>query len=70
MIAKLSEGAYRLLLRRERPLFTRHVILTLARDQNYDVRRLTALLGDFPIIGVEEGLSRTVAWLNRRSSDA
>jgi nucleoside-diphosphate-sugar epimerase len=64
-IARLSEAAYRLLQRRERPLFTRHVILTLARDQNYDVRRLTAMLGKFPIIGVEEGLSRTVAWLNR-----
>ncbi|HWK44554.1 MAG TPA: NAD-dependent epimerase/dehydratase family protein [Stellaceae bacterium] len=61
-LAAVSEGVYRAFRLRYRPLFTRHVVLTLCRDQNYRVDALTALIGEFPIIGLREGLSRTIVW--------
>jgi polyketide synthase len=62
----LCETAYRALGMSSRPLFTRHVVRLLSRNQHYDSRKLAAAVSGFPAIGVEEGLARTLAWLNAR----
>jgi nucleoside-diphosphate-sugar epimerase len=62
-IGWLCEGIYGALGRSTRPLFTRHVARVLSRSQRYDSSKLGKAVGDFPAIGVEEGLARTLAWL-------
>jgi nucleoside-diphosphate-sugar epimerase len=62
----LCEGVYQALGMSSRPLFTRHVVRILSRDQHYDARKLQAAVKDFPAIGVEEGMARTLAWLTAR----
>jgi polyketide synthase len=64
----LCETAFRALRISSRPLFTRHVVRLLSRNQHYDARKLTAAMSGFPVIGVEEGLARTLAWLAARRS--
>jgi nucleoside-diphosphate-sugar epimerase len=66
----LCEGVYRALAMSSRPLVTRHVVRLLSRSQGYDARKLRETVSDFPAIGVEEGLARTLAWLiARRQGD-
>jgi nucleoside-diphosphate-sugar epimerase len=62
----LCETAYRLLAISSRPLFTRHVVRLLSRSQDYDQRKLRAAVDEFPAVGVEEGMARTLAWLRAR----
>ncbi|HEX3499647.1 MAG TPA: NAD-dependent epimerase/dehydratase family protein, partial [Stellaceae bacterium] len=62
----LCEGVYRTLGMSSRPLFTRHVVCLLSRSQHYDARKLQAAVKAFPVIGVEEGMARTLAWLTAR----
>jgi nucleoside-diphosphate-sugar epimerase len=62
----LCEGVYRLLAMSSRPLFTRHVVRLLSRSQHYDTRKLRAAVGEFPEVGIEEGMVRTLAWLMAR----
>ena len=63
-IGRVCESAYRLLGATSRPLFTRHVVLLLARTQQYDTSKLRAAMNGFPAVGVSQGLSRTAEWLN------
>jgi nucleoside-diphosphate-sugar epimerase len=63
-IGRACEAAYRLLGAASRPLFTRHVVLLLARTQQYDTSKLRAAMNGFPVVGAMQGLSRTAEWLN------
>lgn len=65
-IATLHELAYRWLGQRERPLFTRHVVLVLSRNQSHPIDRLKRSIGSFPIIGFDEGLAETTNWIRRQ----
>jgi nucleoside-diphosphate-sugar epimerase len=64
----LCEGVYRALGIRSRPLFTRHVVRLLSRSQDYHSGKLTRTMGEFPVIGIEEGIARTLAWLQRKAA--
>ncbi len=64
------EGIYGMLGITSRPLFTRHVVRLLSRSQGYDSGKLRRAVPDFPAIGVEEGLTRTLAWLTARRDQA
>jgi nucleoside-diphosphate-sugar epimerase len=64
-IAAASESTFRALRLQHRPLLTRHLVFLLARDQQYHVGSLSAALGRYPFVGVEEGLERTTAWLRQ-----
>lgn len=62
----LCESVYRTLGMSSRPLFTRHVVRLLTRSQHYDAQKLMAVMADFPRVGIEEGMTRTLAWLRAR----
>lgn len=46
-----------------RPLLTRHAVFLLGRDQEFPAERARRELGYSPLVSLEEGLSRSVAWL-------
>ncbi len=46
-----------------RPLLTRHAVVLLGRDQEFPVGKAQAHFGFAPAVFLEEGLSRSAAWL-------
>jgi nucleoside-diphosphate-sugar epimerase len=66
-IARLSESLYRAFGTTSRPLFTRHLLMILTRNQHYDTAKLHRTIAGFPKIGLEPGLALTLVWL--RSSE-
>ncbi|MCA9538943.1 MAG: NAD-dependent epimerase/dehydratase family protein [Myxococcales bacterium] len=58
------EFAYGLVGAEKRPLLTRHAVLILCRDQSYPIDRLDADTGFAPKVGVDEGIKRTLEWLD------
>ena len=62
-LGAVCEWGYQLMRVRSRPLFTRHVVYLLSRNQHYDSRKLSATLPSFPRIGAARGLELTAAWL-------
>ncbi|MBV8535859.1 MAG: NAD-dependent epimerase/dehydratase family protein [Alphaproteobacteria bacterium] len=65
-LSHICETAYRILGMTSRPLFTRHVVFLLTRNQQYDSGKLTAAVRGFPEVGLLAGLERTMAWLKAR----
>jgi polyketide synthase len=68
-LGALCEAVYRAIGIASRPLFTRHVVRLLSRNQQYDARKLRGTVSDFPRIGVTEGLARTIAWLKATGNE-
>jgi nucleoside-diphosphate-sugar epimerase len=49
-----------------RPLLTRHATYLLARNQEFPIQKAQSLLNYHPAISLEEGITRSTAWLNSR----
>jgi nucleoside-diphosphate-sugar epimerase len=62
-ICHVCETAYRLMGMRSRPLFTRHLLLLMTRDQDFPIAKLRAAVPGFPQTGLAQGLERTLAWV-------
>jgi nucleoside-diphosphate-sugar epimerase len=63
ILCLICETVYRLLGMKSRPLFTRHLLLLLTRDQQFPIGKLTAVLPGFPAVGLRDGLSATLDWV-------
>jgi len=61
-IAAAWEGLYRVLGVRRAPLLTRYRVLLAGRDCHFSNARARTLLGWEPLIDLDEGIRRTVAW--------
>jgi nucleoside-diphosphate-sugar epimerase len=59
----LFETLYSLVGAKSRPLFTRHLLLLMTRDQHFPITKLQAAMPDFPIVGLHRGLEITFAWV-------
>jgi nucleoside-diphosphate-sugar epimerase len=57
------EAPHRFLKVPGRPLLTRHAVYLLARDQEFPAERARRELGFAPAVGFEEGMKRTVEWI-------
>ena len=64
----VCETLYRLLGAKSRPLFTRHLLLLMTRDQHFPVEKLRAIMPGFPVVGLNRGLKTTFDWV--RSNDS
>ncbi|MEZ4361187.1 MAG: NAD-dependent epimerase/dehydratase family protein [Kofleriaceae bacterium] len=62
-MARCFEGAYGLLRAKSRPLLTRHSVYLLGRDQGFPIDKAKADLGFRSVVGFDEALQRTLAWL-------
>jgi nucleoside-diphosphate-sugar epimerase len=49
-----------------KPLLTRHAVYLLGRNQEFPIERARRTFGFAPAVGLEEGIRRSVAWLNSR----
>jgi nucleoside-diphosphate-sugar epimerase len=65
VLSDLLESAYRRLRIRGEPPLTRHAILILARDQGYGIAKIKRDLGFTSTIGLEQGLEKSVEWLQK-----
>ena len=63
-LARALEAPHRLLRLGGRPLLTRHAVYLLSRSQEFPTDRARAEFGFSPRIGIEEGIRRSIAWLN------
>jgi nucleoside-diphosphate-sugar epimerase len=63
IICLVCETVYRLLGLKSRPLFTRHLLFLMTRDQHFPIAKLTAVLPDFPVVGLRQGLATTLNWV-------
>jgi nucleoside-diphosphate-sugar epimerase len=59
-ILETSHGWLRL---RGRPLLTRHAVYLLGRNQEFPIAKAKSDFGFSPKISLEEGIHRSVAWL-------
>jgi len=64
-LADGMEAPHRYLKFPGRPLLTRHAVYLLARDQEFPIERARRELGFTPAIGFDEGIARTIEWLQR-----
>jgi nucleoside-diphosphate-sugar epimerase len=62
-LSRLFEATHRLLRLPGRPLLTRHAVYLLSRDQEFPTLKARRELGFEPAVTLEEGISRSVAWL-------
>ena len=62
IVARLSEGTYRLLRLKGKPLFTRHAVLVLGRDQDYSIAKAQRELGFTSQVTFAEGIRRSADW--------
>jgi oxidoreductase len=62
LLAKLFETTYRTLHLRGKPLFTRHAVLVLARDQGYSIAKAQRELGFKSKVTFEDGVRRSAEW--------
>ena len=62
-LAFLSETVWRCLGMKRRPLFTRHAVYVMCRDQHYGAAKLCEKIARFPRVGLAQGLDTTWAWL-------
>ncbi len=51
-----------------KPLLTRHAVYLLGRDQEFSSVKAQREFGFAPAIGLEEGIARSVAWLQSRNA--
>ncbi|MDQ2901326.1 MAG: NAD-dependent epimerase/dehydratase family protein [Acidobacteriota bacterium] len=63
-LARALEMPYRFTRIPGRPLLTRHAVLLLSRDQEYPIASARRDFGFSPAVSFEEGVARTVEWLN------
>lgn len=63
-VATVSEGLYRTLGIKARPVLTRHAVHLFDRDQSYAIDRAQEDFGFKSEIDFPEGLRRTLAWLD------
>ncbi|WP_277819652.1 NAD-dependent epimerase/dehydratase family protein [Streptomyces silvensis] len=63
-VATLSEGLYGALRIKARPVLTRHAVHLFDRDQSYAIDRARDDFGFKSEVGFEEGVRRTLAWLD------
>ncbi|HTJ67162.1 MAG TPA: aminotransferase class I/II-fold pyridoxal phosphate-dependent enzyme [Actinospica sp.] len=63
-VATASEALYGVLRIKSRPVLTRHAVRLLDRDQSYAIDRACADFGFKSEVGFEEGMRRTLAWLD------
>lgn len=63
-VATVSEKLYGALNIRSRPVLTRHAVHLFDRDQSYPIDRAQQDFGFKSEVDFEEGVRRTVAWLN------
>jgi 8-amino-7-oxononanoate synthase len=63
-VATVSETLYGALRIKSRPVLTRHAVRLLDRDQSYAIDRACADFGFKSEVGFEEGMRRTLAWLD------
>lgn len=62
-LGRAFEGAYGLVRASSRPLLTRHSVYLLGRDQGYPIDKAKQEVGFRSVVGYEEALQRTLAWL-------
>ena len=65
-----SEGLWKLVGAKSRPLITRHAVQVLGRDQNYRIERAVQELGFTSKVSFAEGMARTIAWLQSPEGQA
>ncbi|EPH43675.1 hypothetical protein STRAU_3304 [Streptomyces aurantiacus JA 4570] len=63
-VATVSEGLYGALRIKARPVLTRHAVHLFDRDQSYAIDRARDDFGFKSEVGFEEGVRRTLAWLD------
>ena len=63
-LGHLFEAMYRALSVRSRPLFTRHAVYVLMRDQGYPIMRGQRDFGFRSEVSFAQGMRQTVAWLD------
>ncbi len=63
-LARTLEAAHRLLHLGGRPLLTRHAVYLLGRNQDFPIAKAARHFGFQPAISLEQGIERSVAWLN------
>jgi nucleoside-diphosphate-sugar epimerase len=62
VLARVFERTYRTLRLKGKPLFTRHAVLILCRDQGYSIAKAQRELGFTSTIAFEEGVRRSTDW--------
>ena len=62
ILARLFERTYRSLPLKGKPLFTRHAVLILCRDQGYSIAKAQRELGFTSKVTFEEGVRRSTDW--------
>ncbi len=62
-LARAMELAYRMARIDNRPLLTRHAVLILTRPQDYPIRDAQRDFGFGPVVGLVDGIRRTIDWL-------
>lgn len=68
MLARMMEAPHRLFHLTGRPLLTRHAVYLLGRNQEFPIAKARAHFSFHPKIALDEGLARSIAWLNDRSA--
>lgn len=68
MLARVMETPHRLFRLPGRPLLTRHAVYLLGRDQEFPIAKARAHFSFDPKISLDEGIRRSIAWLNDRSA--
>lgn len=63
-LARIFEGIHRMLRLSGRPLLTRHAVRLLGIDQEFPADKARHVFGFSPQLSLEEGIARSVAWLN------
>jgi nucleoside-diphosphate-sugar epimerase len=63
-LARILETPHACLRLRGRPLLTRHAVYLLGRNQEFPIEKAKNSFGFSPDISLEEGIRRSVAWLN------
>ncbi len=63
-VARLMEVPHRFLPLPGKPLLTRHAVYLLSRNQEVPIEKARRDFGFAPGVGMEEGLRRSVDWLN------
>jgi nucleoside-diphosphate-sugar epimerase len=62
-LARIFETSHACLRLRARPLLTRHAVYLLGRNQEFPIAKAKSSFGFSPGISLEEGIRRSVAWL-------
>jgi nucleoside-diphosphate-sugar epimerase len=63
-LARVFESVHAFLRLSGRPLLTRHAVYLLGRNQEFPIAKAKTDFGFSPGISLDEGISRSIAWLN------